>query len=212
MRSYPCQVDSGVVRRQRINELRKELFRKSIHICGAVVPFFLGRYYWPVVASLFLAIIVYSVSELARLSGHEIPLISSVTAVASRKRDENRFVFGPVTLASGILLSALLWEALPAAIGIYALAFGDGLASLAGKLFGRARLPFTQGKTAAGSLTCFCAIFVSSFLASGRSGLALAAASVGMFIELLPLKDYDNIIIPLVIGGISQFLIAAFPA
>ncbi len=207
MRSYPCQIDSGVIRRQRINELRKELFRKSIHICGAAIPFFLSRCYWLVIAALFLAIVLYSISEIARLSGHEIPLISSITAVAARKRDENRFVFGPVTLASGILLSALLWDELPASIGIYALAFGDGLASLAGKLFGRMQLPFTQGKTAAGSLTCFCAIFVSCFLSSGQSCLALIVASVGMFIELLPLKDYDNVIIPLAIGGISQFLL-----
>ncbi len=207
MRSYPCQIDSGVIRRQRINEIRKELFRKSIHICGAIIPFFLSRCYWFVIAALFLVIIVYSVSELARLSGHDIPLISSITAVAARKRDENRFVFGPVTLASGILLSALLWEELPASIGIYALAFGDGLASLSGKLFGHMQIPFSQGKTAAGSLTCFCAIFISSYLSSGNSGLALIVASIGMFIELLPLKDYDNVIIPLVIGGVAQFLL-----
>ncbi len=207
MRSYPYKGDSGVVRRQHINELKKEFFRKSIHMCGATLPFFLNHFYWLVVAGLFLAIILYSVSEIARLSGHEIPVISSITAVAARKRDENGFVFGPVTLASGILLSALLWDALPAAIGIYALAFGDGLASLAGRLFGRMQLPFTQGKTAAGSLTCFCAIFISCFLASEKCGLALVVASVGMFIELLPLKDYDNVVIPLVLGGISQFLL-----
>ncbi len=208
MRSYSCQIDSGVVKRQHINELRKELFRKSIHICGATLPFFLARFYWLVIAGLFLAIILYSLSEIARLSGHEIPVVSSVTAVAARKRDENGFVFGPVTLASGILLSALLWEPLPAAIGIYALAFGDGLASLAGRLFGRMQLPLTQGKTAAGSLTCFCAIFLSCFLASGKCSLALIVASVGMFIELLPLKDYDNVVIPLVLGGVSQFLLS----
>lgn len=207
MRSYSCQIDSGVVRRQHINELRKEFVRKSIHICGASLPFFLTRFYWPVIVLLFLAVILYTVSEIARLSGYEIPVISSVTAVAARKRDENGFVFGPVTLASGILLSALLWEPLPAAIGIYALAFGDGLASLAGRLFGRMQLPLTQGKTAAGSLTCFCAIFLSCFLSSGECGLALIIASVGMFIELLPLKDYDNVVIPLVLGGVSQFLL-----
>lgn len=204
-----CQMDSGVVRRQHINDIRKEFFRKSIHICGAAVPFFLSRFYWPVIAALFLAIILYSVSELARLSGREVPFVSSVTAVAARKRDENRFVFGPVTLASGILLAALLWEELPAAIGIYSLAFGDGLASLAGKLFGRMQLPLTQGKTAAGSLTCFLAIFTAAFLSSGSCTIALAVASAGMFIELLPLKDYDNVVIPLVLGGITQLLISS---
>ena len=204
-----CQMDSGVVRRQHINDIWKEFFRKSIHICGAVLPFFLSRFYWPVIAALFLAIILYAASEIARLAGHEVPLISSITAVAARKRDEDRFVFGPVTLASGILLAALLWDELPAAIGIYALAFGDGLASLSGKLFGRIRLPLTQGKTAAGSLTCFLAIFVACFLASGECGLALLVAAAGMFIELLPLRDYDNVVIPLMLGGLSQYFLHA---
>ncbi|MBQ9537837.1 MAG: phosphatidate cytidylyltransferase, partial [Treponema sp.] len=175
--------------------------------CGASIPFLLCRFYWPVVAALFLAVIFYSASELARLSGHDIPLVSSITAVAARKRDENRFVFGPVTLAIGILLAALLWNSLPAQIGIYSLAFGDGLASLAGKLFGRMQLPMTQGKTAAGSLTCFLAIFIACFLVSGSCSLALLIAAVGMFIELLPLKDYDNVVIPLLLGGISQLLL-----
>ncbi len=204
MPTHSCQIDSGVLRRQHINAIWKEIFRKSIHICGAALPFFMDRFYWIVIAALFLSILLYSASEFARLSGHEIPLVSSITAVAARKRDENRFVFGPVTLASGILLAALLWDRLPAAIGIYALAFGDGLASLAGKLFGRMQLPLTQGKTSAGSLTCFLAIFIASYLASRESGLALVVAAVGMFIELLPLKDYDNVVIPIVIGGISQ--------
>ncbi len=204
MPNHSCQIDSGVLRRQHINDIWKEIFRKSIHICGAALPFFMGRFYWIVIAALFLSILLYSVSELMRLSGHEIPIVSSITAVAARKRDENRFVFGPVTLASGILLAALLWDRLPASIGIYALAFGDGLASLAGKLFGRMQLPLTQGKTAAGSLACFLAIFIACYLASKESCLALIVASVGMFIELLPLKDYDNVVIPIVLGGISQ--------
>ncbi len=206
MRRYQCRIDSGVIRRQRLNDIFKEAFRKTIHICSAFIPFFLSRYYWPVIILLFAAVTVYSCSELARLHGHEIPVISAVTAVAARKRDENKFVLGPVTLVAGILISALIWDLLPATVGIYALAFGDGLASLAGKLFGKEQIPGTEGKTAAGSLTCFSAIFISTFLVSGKSRLALIAASVGMFIELMPLKDFDNILIPVIVGGLAQFL------
>lgn len=197
----------GVVKRQYLNDIKKEVFRKSIHICSATIPFLLHYAYAPILCLLCLAATFYTVAERLRLLGKNIPFISDVTAVASRKRDENKFVLGPVTLVAGIVLTALLWKPLPAAIGIYALAFGDGLASLSGKLFGRTQIPFTQGKTAVGSLTCFAAIFVSAFLVSSSSLKALIIASIGMFIELLPLKDFDNLIIPVALGAVAQFLL-----
>lgn len=206
MKNPSCKA-IGIVKRQYLNDIAKEIFRKSIHICSAFVPFFLHYLKWPVLFALAFVVCMYTIAELLRLKGKYIPVISAVTAVAARKRDENKFVLGPVTLACGILVCAILWQPLPASIGIYALAFGDGLASLSGKLIGKVQIPMTQGKTAAGSLTCFAAIFTSCFIACGDSSVALVVASIGMFIELMPLKDFDNIIIPIVLGGIAQFLL-----
>ena len=79
-------------------------------------------------------------------------MISKITEIAARKRDENHFVLGPVTLVCGILLAALLLPLDCARVGIFALAFGDGLASLMGKLFGKITIPGAHGKTAAGSV------------------------------------------------------------
>ena len=124
---------------------------------------------------------------------------------AARKRDENKFVLGPATLATGVLLTAALYPALPAAVGICALAFGDGLASLVGKCFGRVRIPFTGGKTVAGSLACFVAIFCSSYLLTGRADVGLGCGLVGMAFELVPLKDMDNLVIPIVIASFCHF-------
>lgn len=186
--------------------IAKEIFRKSIHLCSAFIPLLLRYFYWPVIIALCLMVTIYSVSELLRLHGINIPVISIVTAAAARKRDENKFVLGPVTLCLGIIICSLIWKPLPASIGVYALAFGDGLASLSGKLLGQVRIPLTEGKTVAGSLTCFTAIFISAFLASGSAHTALIVSSAGMFIEVLPLKDLDNLIIPIVLGGIAQFL------
>ena len=197
----------GIVARQRLNALLKELFRKSIHICSSFVPFFLGLAYWPVIGLLVLAVIVYSISEILRARGINIPLISKVTEIAARKRDENRFVLGPVTLVCGILLAALLLPLDCARVGIFALAFGDGLASLMGKLFGKITIPGAHGKTAAGSLTCFFAVFVSTFCCSGNCLLSLIIALCAMFIEILPLSDFDNLIIPPVIGYIFSVLV-----
>ncbi len=197
----------GILTRQRKNDLLKELFRKSIHICSAAVPFLLHVFGQRILIALACVVVCYTVAEIFRLKGRNIPVISQITAVAARKRDENRFVLGPVTLSCGIILCSLAWKPLPASIGIYALAFGDGLASLSGKLFGKVQIPFTQGKTATGSLTCFTAIFISTYASCGRTHVSLIVASVGMFIELLPLKDFDNIFIPLVLGGLAQYLL-----
>ncbi len=191
---------------QRRTEIVKELFRKSIHMLSAAVPFLLSVAYWPTLILLMTVVLVYSLSELARMHGVEIPVISKITTVAARKRDENKFVLGPVTLTVGIILSALLWKGEGACIGIFALAFGDGSASLMGKLFGTVKVPFADGKTVAGSLTCFIAIFLSSFCVCRNALEALVLALVGMIIEVLPLKDLDNLVIPVAIGALAFFI------
>ncbi len=207
--------NSEMLSRQRLTLLIKEVLRKSIHLCSAFTPILLSIAYKPTLILLSLGVIFYSLAEVLRLKGKEVPLISAVTEAAARKRDENHFVLGPVTLGLGIILTALLWGKLPSAIGIYALAFGDGLASLSGRLFGRVQIPLTEGKTVAGSLTCFTACFISCYIAcffggneqTNITGISLIIASAGMLIEVLPLKDFDNLLIPILLGGIAQGLL-----
>ena len=139
------------------------------------------------------------------MRGVRVPLVSDITDMAARERDRGKFVLGPLTLVLGIFLCALLLEPRAAAAGIMALAFGDGLASLAGKFLGNLHIPYTGGKTCAGSLMCLTAIFVSSFCVLGSARTALATALCGMFLEALPLKDFDNLLIPITLGAIAQF-------
>ncbi len=200
-------VYEGIEAKRKLNSLRKEFFRKTLHICTAFVPLLLNvsRLY----SVIFIALlgVLYSISEFFRIRGKEIPLISDITIAAARKRDENRFVLGPVTLVLGICMCALLWDFKAATIGILALAFGDGLASLAGKTFGLVKIPLTQGKTAAGSITCFAAIFCSSFAISKNSFVSLTVAIIGALVEVLPLKDFDNLLIPILLGGVAHYLL-----
>lgn len=206
---------NGILSRQRLLSISKEVFRKTIHLCSATIPFLASKNKTLIIVLLAVALVFYSVSEILRLSGKEVFIVSAITEAAARKRDENKFVLGPVTLVIGIILSLLLWHPVASSVGIYALAFGDGFASLAGKLFGRVKIPLAQGKTAAGSLTCFAAIFISCWFSlflspSVTAGLdisliALRIAALGMFIEVLPLKDLDNVFIPVILGGATQF-------
>ncbi|MBQ9630227.1 MAG: hypothetical protein IJR49_01405, partial [Treponema sp.] len=170
-------------------QIKKEIFRKSIHLCSALLPFLLSLFYWPIIFLLCLTLVLYIGFESVRLKGKTIPLVSKITEFASRERDKNKFVLGPVTLVLGIVLSAILWRGNALSIGIYALSFGDGLASLGGKLFGKKTLPFTNGKTLAGSLTCFFAVFCTTFLVSKNLIISLVCTFASMIVEVLPLAD-----------------------
>lgn len=191
----------------RADELKKELFRKSIHLVSAIIPTLLCVNFYFIVISLAGVAILYSICEVLRMKHIRVPIITRVTEIAARKRDENKFVAGPVTLVCGILVAAIFLEPTAARIGIYALSFGDGLASLVGKFLGRVHIPFTSGKTLEGSFACFLAVLLASFLVCRNIRYAFILALAAMLIEVLPLSDFDNIVIPIAIGAIYQFLL-----
>ena len=189
-----------------VEELLVEVFRKTIHLSSALTVVFAERWYTPTVIGIIGISILYCISEFLRMHGHELYLITNITRYASRKRDKGRFVLGPLTLAGGVLAALLLFPIHTAKIAIFALAFGDGLASLVGKRFGKIRLAFFKDKTVAGSLTCFAAVFLSTFAVSGNIWKSLVLGIAGAGIEMLPLKDYDNLLIPIAIGFLASFL------
>ncbi len=184
-----------------VNDLLKEFFRKTIHICASLVPVLADwNYQWTLMALAFI-VALYIVCEYRRLTGHPVPVISSITAYAARARDEGSFALGPVTMGLGVLFALILFPPEAARIGIFALAFGDGIASLAGKIFGRTKIPLTNGKTAEGSTACFFAVFFSTVMITDSPLRSLEVALLAAFIEVFPIRDYDNLIIPLAIGA-----------
>ncbi|MCA1949000.1 MAG: phosphatidate cytidylyltransferase [Treponema sp.] len=188
------------------DEIQTEIIRKSIHFLIALVPSMAVISKSGTLAVLALGVLVYSYAETMRLSGLVVPLISQITSLAARQRDQGRFVLGPVTLGVGAMLALLLYPAPAASIAIYALAFGDGLASLVGKLLGRVRPAFLMGKSLEGSLACFIAVFFIAFRISRSLPVALIAGLTATVIEVFPLKDFDNILMPIGVGFAVQFL------
>jgi len=185
-------------------EAKTELVRKTIHFLIALSPGMAAINYPLTVLALMAGVLGYTIMEQLRLAGVEVPLVSSLTGMASRSRDMGNFVLGPVTLGIGALLALLLFPSPAACIGIYALAFGDGFAGLAGKLFGRIRPAFLFGKSIEGSLACFTATFISAYLVSQNYPVSLSAAFTATAVEALPLEDYDNIVLPLIVGAVVQ--------
>ncbi|MDR2797341.1 MAG: SEC59/DGK1/VTE5 family protein [Treponema sp.] len=185
-------------------ELKTEVIRKSIHFLIALSPSMAAISRPFTMILLMMGTLVYTYMEIARLSGVEIPFISSLTSMASRSRDQGHFVLGPVTLGIGSALALLLYPDPAASIGIYALAFGDGFASLVGKMFGRIRPAFLLGKSIEGSAACFTVVFFTSYQVSYDYKTALLAAVSATVVEALPLNDYDNLVIPLVVGLVAH--------
>ena len=185
-----------------IKEIQTELLRKSIHMMVAFVPTMAKFNIVLTFSALVLAILFYSYSEFMRVRGVDISIISRITVAASRRRDTG-FVFGPVTLAIGALMALMLYPEPAAAIAIYALAFGDGFSSLFGKLFGRSFIPFTGGKTYAGSTACLISVFLTTLAVSGSIRVAVIIAVATTLFEVFPSGDLDNMLIPFGTGLVA---------
>jgi len=188
---------------------KSEIIRKALHFLIALSPVMAAFNKPFTVFFLLSGTIVYSIMEYLRLSGINIPVFSRLTRIASRPRDNGHFIMGPVTLGFGALLALLLYPSPAAAIAIYALAFGDGLASLVGRFFGKWRPVFLFGKSIEGSMACFAVVFLCAFAVSNNLHIALAAAFTATIVEAMPLKDYDNLVIPVAVGFIVQVVTAA---
>lgn len=188
-------------------KLKKELFRKTIHMVSSFIPFFYYFQRQAVLIGLLSITILYFISEVLRINRIRIPIVSQITEFASRTRDEGKIVLGPITLAIGIFLSFFLFDDYhTSVIAIFALSFGDGVASLFGKMFGGPKIPFTFGKTFSGSLGCFLVLFIV-YLSCGLSVLqALTIAILASVIEAFPTGDFDNLLIPVSTGVLAKLL------
>ncbi len=191
-----------------IARVQGEIVRKSLHLLIAVVPVLASVNLPATLGLLGLGTLFYTLAEASRRHGNPILVISDLTLLASRDKDRNGFVLGPVTLGLGTMLALLLYPEPSASIAIYALAFGDGFASLVGKIVGGPKIPLLHGKTFSGSLACFSVVFLMAFHVSRRPLESLIIAAVATVLEGIPTGNFDNIIIPFGVGMIaSQLLI-----
>ncbi len=191
----------------QVRQIKGELVRKLLHFLIALVPLLVTISKDFTLMLLTTGTLFYIIVERLRLQGITVFFISNITVVASRNRDVGRFVLGPVTLALGAILALLIYPEPAARIAIYALAFGDGFASLIGKIVRGIKIPFTRGKTFAGSFACFVSVFLITWRILGSFWKAFCVALVATALEALPTGDFDNLIIPIGVGFFTSLLI-----
>jgi phytol kinase len=189
-----------------LERFQGEIVRKSLHFLIALVPVLASVNLSATLGLLAAGTLFYAFAESSRLSGIPIPLVSSLTLIASREKDRKGFVLGPVTLGLGAMLALILYPLPAASLAIYALAFGDGIASLAGTMLRGPRIPLFVGKTLPGSLACFAAVFAVTLAVTQRPLNALVLGAAGALLEAIPAGNFDNIVLPVGVGLIASRL------
>jgi len=71
-----------------------------------------------------------------------------------------------------------------------------------------ASIPLLGGKTLAGSLACFAAVLVSTFYVTRSLSTALLVAAAATVLEMVPLKDFDNLLLPVGTGFLAAHILA----
>ena len=179
-----------------------DILRKVIHIGGFAVPLtclHLSNVHL-VFAALFLVTITYAMSEIARTKGTNFPIFSTITRKAAVSDPETKhFVIGPISFATGILITLLVFPVTIAYASIAVLTLGDGFACIFGKIFGKTPLFFNTEKKLEGTICGFtCAFLGATVFMSPMK--ALVAAAAGMLAECLPSPIDDNLVVPLAAG------------
>jgi len=186
---------------------RSRGLRETIHMSSFLLSFIciylLGNI---MVASLILLLaVLYTFSEVARVRGINLPILSSITWNAANKTELYEFATSPIHFALGIIISLLIFPAPIRYVAITTLTLGDGCAHIFGMKFGRTRLPFNKGKNLEGTLFGFLFAFLGAMIFVDPVR-ALIAAAVGMLVEALPLPVNDNLTMPLASGLILTLI------
>ena len=147
-----------------------------------------------------------------------IALASHHTNILPMLNDVGRKTYGVFYYALSItVLVGLLWDHHPqyAVIGVMVMSWGDGMAALIGKRFGKHTFIYMGNKR---SLEGSLAMFVTSLIvmlgifASGHSlsahdiGVAIPVAAIAAMLEAFSPGGTDNLSVPLASASLSYFL------
>ncbi len=191
--------------RQERYSWKREIFRKGIHILGCGIPFLASIDKGITIIILVLTTILYILSEFLRKEGIKLLLFSTITTRALRYNEKRGIVLGPVFLAAGIALTLVLFRKEIYFPAILVGCISDSASALIGKKLGRIRIPFSTMRTLEGSGGFFitASIIISFFY---PLKIALPVAFISTMLELIPLYNLDNLLIPIGTG----FLLVLF--
>ena len=190
--------------------MRQEIRRKSIHLfTNSLIPIVYLLLDVPkewMLALLGIASVTFVIIDLGRTRNIWISKVFGKYFNGMMRTHE---LNGKLTGASYVFIGSLITITIfPKEIAILALlfaSFGDTIAALYGKKFGKIRV---WNKTLEGSITGLLAcVLVSLFFPDIPNIIKYSGAFAAMFIELLPIHIDDNLRIPL-FSGIIMLIIS----
>ncbi len=192
--------------------LKKELVRKILHVLIAFLPL-IAWHSRPLAFILLLSgIMLYGTVEALRnrWNGnlHSLPyrLITAISIYTSRPGEVESFIKAPLTLAGGAGLALLLFPGKASTAGILVLAFADTAATLVGKIWYRKRDLFRSRKSLPGTVACLIVSFSIVMLVLNDPVIALAAALTATVCEMVTLRDFDNLLIPMGVAAVITLM------
>jgi len=181
---------------------RNEYIRQLVHMAFGGCALLLRYLTWWQAASIAALAALFNLFLLPRLGGRHL----------YRQSDISRgFPAGIVLYPISVLLLILLFPARPdiAAAAWAVLAFGDGMATIAGRAIGGPRIPWNREKSWAGSSALFVAGAVTGALLAWwcrpaahpppmwfTLGAPVLAAFVAAWAESIPIRLDDNLSVP----------------
>lgn len=179
--------------------LRAEASRKAIHMASALIPALV----WVLpregsIAILGLGAAIAVMVEVARRYSRPFRLVFLRMTRGMLRDREREGVSGATWMAIAYLAAVLLFPLPVAVVAMLYNAFGDGLAAIIGKRFGRLRV--AGGKSLEGAAAGFAANFVAGLAVPGIPVVAAATGgAAAAILELLPIPIDDNLVVTL--GG-----------
>lgn len=195
-----------------------EIKRKGIHLSSSVIPVF---YYYNtkeltliilgamLAGSVTIDILRYYVKDFTKFYNKIF-----YTILRPHEKAEGKLAFtGATYLVFAALVCILIFPKEIAITSILILTISDSFAALVGKYAGRIRF---KDKSLEGSLAFFISGLIIIFLTPKVSGDAdeyiavIGALIITTFIEVIPVKIDDNILIPLSFGALYFLLLNLF--
>ena len=118
------------------------------------IPLWLISPGWTVTGIIMMTMI-YTISEILRLDGFYLPIISDITLMCAREEERVWFIASPVYYSLGILLMFVAFPPQVALIGVSALTLADTFATIIGIRFGTIKLSYNRDKSIQGSIGSF---------------------------------------------------------
>jgi len=213
LRALLPYLSSPTVRIHVPRRLGQEILRQLLHASAVIIPLLWlwdVSWHFPIYMLIGGLTLLFTISEVLRSFGVQIPIISKAVMAAGREDEIDSYVLSPIYFAAGVALPLLIFGTLLnlpfiATASVIVFLIGDAFSTIGGIFFGQHHYPFNPRKTLEGTLIGFSiAFFILLLIVSPLS--ALLVTIIAAIIELLPIPLDDNLAVPLITATILMCL------